>query len=234
MLSGLTSMLGPMMGGMAGGMFQPGSDAKAQAQSQQDAKYAQFRSGLANTMNGNLFGMSPAMQKVTNFPVQSKEVGMIGAGPETKASSGWDSFLSGAAKVAGNFATGVMAGLQSYDPNRPLSALAGGYMGATRGLQLQQEIESGVAKANAATEVELKSQRAFAELKAELDKQEQARAEADWRRQASEASVASRGIAMGVQSPPPLLQRPNDLDVQVGMDPLSAAQNVARLIGAKR
>lgn len=153
---------------------------------------------------------------------------------QAKQPSGWDSFLSGAAKIAGNFATGVASGLQAYDPNRPLSALAGGYMGATRGLQTQQDIATGVAKATAATEMELMSKRALAGLKTELDVQEQARREADWKRQASEASVASRGIAMGVQPAPFLLQRPNDLDVQVGVDPLSAAQNVARLIGAKR
>lgn len=240
-MSAFTSMLGPLLGGM----FQPGTDAKAQAQGQQDAKYAQFKSGMANTTNGNLFGMSPAMQKITNFPIQTRDVGKIGSAPETQASSGWDAFLSGAAKIAGNFATGVMAGLQGYDPRNEYSSLAAGYIGATRGLRTQADIEEAQMRGAAAMQMkeqerqaagaaDLAQRRAAAGLESELKAQEQAQKEAEWRRQAGQASVASPGIAIGIGAVPPMISRPNDLDVLVGVDPLGAATNVGRLIGVQR
>jgi len=197
----------------------------------------------------SMFGMSPAMQAMTNFPVQSREVGKIMSPPPKQAASGWDAFLSGASKIAGNFATGVMAGLQGYDPRNEYSSLAAGYIGATRGLQTQADIEDARMRHAAGMQMraqdvsaELSAKRAAGELQAELASQKQLSEERDWRRQVEGASIlpsSTSGISTGVAAPKPqAAQKIDDLDVLVGDPstwlPASASSTVSRLIGVKR
>lgn len=195
----------------------------------------------------SMFGMSPTMQALTNFPVQSREVGKVVSPPAKAAPTGWDAFLSGASKIAGNFATGVMAGLQGYDPRNEYSSLAAGYLGATRGLQTQADIEEAQMRGAAAMQMkaqereaagaaDLAQRRAAAGLEAELKSQEQQRREIDMRRQASEASIlspATQGISAGIV-PPAGRRVQSDLDVLVGTDPLTSAETIRRLIGGQR
>ena len=47
----------------------------------------------------------------------------------------FDNFLSGAARMGGNFLVGFASGLQQYDPRNPYSSFAGGILGATPNLQ---------------------------------------------------------------------------------------------------
>lgn len=168
---------------------------------------------------------------------------------QAKTPSGWDAFLSGASKIAGNFATGVMAGLQGYDPRNEYSSLAAGYIGATRGLQTQADIEDARTRHAAAMQMraqdvsaELSAKRAAGELQAELASQKQLSEERDWRRQVEGASVlpsSISGISTGVAAPKPQAsQKIDDLDVLVGDPstwlPASASSTVSRLIGVKR
>lgn len=191
----------------------------------------------------SMFGMSPTMQALTNFPVQSREVGKVVSPPAKTAPTGWDAFLSGASKIAGNFATGVMAGLQGYDPRNEYSSLAAGYIGATRGLQTQADIEDARMRHAAGMQMraqdvsaDLAAKRAAGELQAELASQKQLAEERDWRRQVEGASVLSSstsGISTGI-APPAGRRVQTDLDVMVGTEPLTSAETVLRMIGGKR
>lgn len=161
-----------------------------------------------------------------------------------KSPSGWDSFLRGAASFAGNFATGVAAGLQSYDPNRPLSGIAGGYLGATRGLQTQADIEE--ARVKGAAGIEMRREQSAAELEARRAQQAsdiqmgeqrvraESRLEEDLARQAAAGASIMQpgmgGVMAGVQQPG--RARLDDAGVQVGSS--LATENILRLIGMQR
>lgn len=171
----------------------------------------------------SMFGMSPAMQAVTNFPVQSREVGKAMSPAPKESSSGWDSFLRGAAQFAGNFATGVASGLQAYDPNRPLSGIAGGYLGATRGLQTQADIQEAQAKAAAGMEIRAAEARSQTALDTELARQA-----------AAGASIVSPGMGRGVEGVVAGVRQPSrtqmdDAGVQIGAS--LATERILRLIG---
>lgn len=175
----------------------------------------------------SMFGMSPAMQAVTNFPVQSREVGKAMSPPPKESSSGWDSFLRGAAQFAGTFGTGVMAGLQGYDPRNEYSSLAAGYLGATRGLQTQADIQEAQAKAAAGMEIRAAEARSQTALDTELARQA-----------ASGASIVSPGMGMGMGGGvegvmagvrQPSRTQTDDAGVQIGAS--LATERILRLIG---
>lgn len=239
MLSGLTSMLGPMLGGM----FQPGSSAKDQAQTQQDAKYAQFRSGLQNSQQGSPMGIA-GLQALAATQVAGQTMAAGEQAMKQKA-SGWDAFLSGAAQAASNFATGVVSGLQAYRPDNEYSSFAGGFMGATRGLQTAADISE--ARMRQAAGLEMKAAENVATIEAQklsaaaerdlyraAELSKQSVKEEMYRSQADRASImpGGEGLFRGVRQA--VTPQINDLGVAIGQDPMSATGSVMRLLGGRR
>jgi hypothetical protein len=135
--------------------------------------------------------------------------------PQTQpqSASGWDSFLSGTARIGGNFLMGVAGGLANYNPRNPFSSMGAAIAASTP--DFQQALEQPVAA----------ERMKFAREQKRLDAlSESATNEEIAQGQASRASVMSEGlgsmkmpgIAAGISKPAP--QR-EPYDFNVGMFP---------------
>lgn len=137
----------------------------------------------------SLFGNASMMAAQANMPVLANAA--MGTKPQLKP-TGWDNFLSGALRAAGNFGVGFASGVAAYDPKNPASAIAGGFLGASRDLQTALAIPR--------IEAEAKMKR---EQKALDTESEQATKEKLATSAASRASVLPdiTGISAGISQP---------------------------------
>jgi len=137
----------------------------------------------------SIFGNASMMAAQANMPV------LANAAMGTKAQlkpTGWDGFLSGALRAAGNFGVGFASGVAAYDPRNPASAIAGGFLGASRDLQ------TALAIPRMEQEAALKRQQKAMDTEAEQATKEKLATSA-----ASRASVMPdiTGISAGVSKP---------------------------------
>ena len=94
---------------------------------------------MAQGMAGSSFQPGTKAQQQANQAIQDKYSQAQGRQQQSQQASGWDQFLTGAGQFGANMLRGFATGLAAYNPDNPYSSLAGGILGASRGLQAKMD-----------------------------------------------------------------------------------------------
>jgi hypothetical protein len=149
----------------------------------------------------SIFGNASMMAAQANMPVLANAA--MGTKPQLKP-TGWDGFLSGALRAAGNFGVGFASGVAAYDPRNPASSIAGGFLGASRDLQ------TALAIPRMEQEAALKRQQKAMDTEAEQATKEKLATSA-----ANRASIMPdiTGISEGIAKPKPAPAEPFEFKI---------------------
>ena len=141
---------------------------------------------------------------MSSFPSPGTQMVQQATQSQNQRLSGWDAFLQGAQDVGRNFLVGFGTGLASYRSDNPYSSLAGGILGATKGMQ--QDISNQVEASRAAQQrtSDILGGLAKAATLSEIQAQQTEQQNAQWRSQVEGATSVPglQGLMTGIGQAP--------------------------------
>lgn len=141
---------------------------------------------------------------MSSFPSPGTQMVQNATQMQNKRLTGWDAFLQGAQDVGRNFLVGFGTGLASYRPDNQFSSLAGGILGATKGMQ--QDISNQVEASKAAQQRTSGILDALAKSAtlSQIQAEQTAQQNAQWRSQVEGATAVPglQGLMTGIGQAP--------------------------------